>query len=108
MPHSARPRPEIPQALHLGRLAQASPGEWVRLPGGELRVVLLQGKLAGEGQAGWLLCLSGEAVIDLPLKNFVRLRPAEGYRMRLDEPWTAFDTKADTTLLLVADAAGSG
>lgn len=99
-----RTRPEVPQALHFARLAQGSPGQWVRLPGGELRTVQLAGKLSGEAVNGWLICLAGEAVVDLPLNNFVRLRASEGYRVKRDEAWTAFDTKDNTVLLLVADA----
>ena len=98
-----RARPDTPQALHLPRLAQGTPGEWVRLPGGRVRVVNLSGTLTGPAETGWLLCLSGEAVVDLPLRNFVRLRPAEGYRVRAEEPWTAFGTKDGTVLILTPD-----
>lgn len=98
-----RPRPEVPQALHLSRLAQGTPGQWVKMPGGELRVINLNGKVQGDSVNGWLVCLSGEAVVDLPLNNFVRLRPAEGYRLSANEVWTAFDTKENTVLMLVGD-----
>ncbi|WP_221088010.1 hypothetical protein [Deinococcus aquaedulcis] len=97
MPRSLAP--EAPQALHLARLAQGSPGHWVRLPGSGLRVVHLSGTLTGPTETGYLLCLSGEAVVDLPLSNFVRLRPAEGYRVQAQTPWTAFATKDGTVLL---------
>lgn len=96
-------KPDVPQSLHLARLAQGSPGEWVRLPGGRVRVVNLSGTLTGPAETGWLLCLSGEAVVDLPLSNFVRLRPAEGYRVRAEEAWTAFGTKDGTVLILTPD-----
>jgi len=96
-------KPEAPQSLHLARLAQGSPGEWGRLPGGRVRVVTLSGTLTGPAETGWLVCLSGEAVVDLPLSNFVRLRPAEGYRVRAGEPWTAFGTKDGTVLILTPD-----
>ncbi|EYB69656.1 hypothetical protein DEIPH_ctg004orf0187 [Deinococcus phoenicis] len=100
----ARPRlnhPEPPQALHLARLAQGTPGEWVTLPGGLLRVLALQGKVAGPAVSGWLTCLTGEALLDLPQGEFVRLRAAEGYRVGLDEAWEALPVKAGTVLLLV-------
>ncbi len=99
----ARQRAAIPQALHLTRLAQSSPGQWVGLPGGELRVLNLSGKLTGDAVTGWLICLSGEAVVDLPQNNFVRLRPGEGYRVTAAELWTAFDTKEGSVLLFSAD-----
>lgn len=95
-----RERAAAPQALHLARLAGATPGQWVALPGGALRAIQLSGRYVGEPLTGWLVCLSGEAVLDLPLNNFVRLRPAEGYRVRPEEPWTAFATKDGTVLLL--------
>lgn len=100
----AREKVAVPQSLHLTRLAQSAPGQWVGLPGGELRVLNLNGKLSGEPVTGWLVCLSGEAVIDLPRNNFVRLRPGEGYRVTADEAWTAFDTKEGSVLLLSVDA----
>ncbi|MFC4427365.1 hypothetical protein [Deinococcus navajonensis] len=100
----ARPRPEVPQALHLARLAQATPGEWVVLPGGRVRTLNLSGRVEGPALTGWLVCLTGEAVVDLPLSNFVRLRASEGYRVGESEPWTAFDTRAGTVLLLMPDA----
>ncbi|WP_309572288.1 hypothetical protein [Deinococcus sp.] len=99
----SRPRPEVPQALHLARLAQGTPGEWVRLPGGDLRVLHLSGKAPQAGVDGWLVCLSGEAVIDLPLNNFVRLRPGEGYRVKVGEAWVPFDTREGTVVMLVTD-----
>ena len=96
-------RAASPQSLHLTRLAQSSPGQWVGLPGGELRVLNLNGKLTGDPVTGWLVCLSGEAVIDLPLNNFVRLRPGEGYRVTAAEPWTAFGTREGSVLLFAAE-----
>ncbi|GGL82993.1 hypothetical protein GCM10010840_20970 [Deinococcus aerolatus] len=104
-----RERAAAPQALHLIRLAQGSPGQWLGLPGGDLRVLNLSGKHSGnqpgsDAVTGWLLCLSGEAVVDLPLNNFVRLRPGEGYRVTAGEPWTAFGTKDGSVLLFSADA----
>lgn len=100
----AREKVAVPQALHLTRLARGSPGQWVGLPGSELRVLNLNGKLTGDPVTGWLICLSGEAVIDLPRNNFVRLRPGEGYRLTAAEPWTAFDTREGSVLLFAVDA----
>ncbi|ACO45599.1 hypothetical protein DEDE109153_05010 [Deinococcus deserti] len=100
----ARSRPEIPQALHLARLAQGTPGQWVALPGGQVRCLNLNGRVDGPALAGWLVCLTGEAVVDLPLNNFVCLRASESYRLRAEEPWSAFETKAGTVLLLIPDA----
>lgn len=97
-------RPEPPQALHLARLAQGTPGEWTTLPGGELRVLALAGKIGGPALGGWLTCLSGEAVLDLPHGEFVRLRPAEAYRVTPDQPWEALPVRAGTVLLLVPGA----
>lgn len=104
MPH--RPRlnhREAPQAIHLARLAAGAPDEWVALPGGLLRVLALQGKVGGPAVSGWLTCLTGEALLDLPQREFVRLRAAEGYRVTPGEAWDALPVKAGTVLLLVPD-----
>ncbi|GAA5534727.1 hypothetical protein E5F05_18225 [Deinococcus metallilatus] len=104
-----RPRlnhPEPPRALHLARLAAGTPGEWVALPGGLLRVLALKGKASGPAVSGWLTCLTGEALLDLPHGEFVRLRAAEGYRVTPEVPWEALPVKADTALLLVPDSPG--
>ena len=95
----ARPRPEVPQALHFVRLAQGSPGQWVALPGGALRVLGLAGKTDGAGERGWLLCLHGEVLLDFPDGNFVRLRSGEGYAAA--GSWEALPTRAGSVLLLV-------
>ncbi|BDP42471.1 hypothetical protein DAETH_24400 [Deinococcus aetherius] len=92
-----------PQTLHLARLAQGTPGEWVALPGGLLRVLALGGKVDGPSAAGWLTCLTGEAILDLPEREFVRLRPAESYRVTPGEPWTALPVREGTVLLLAPD-----
>ncbi|GGM14094.1 hypothetical protein [Deinococcus aerophilus] len=97
-------RSEAPQSLHLPRLAQATPGEWVRLPGGHVQIVALAGTLTGPAVTGWLICLGGEVIVDLPLNNFVRLRSGEGHRVRTDEAWTAFGTREGSVLLLTPDA----
>lgn len=93
-----QPRPAPPAPLHFIRLAQGSPGEWVTLPGGGLRVVALVSKLGGQRGGGWLLCLKGEAVIDLEGGDFVRLRSGEGYPIGGD--WDALPTREGTVLLL--------
>lgn len=96
MPRPARPAPPAP--LHFIRLAQGSPGVWVTLPGGGVRVMQLVGRAEMDAQ-GWLLCLKGEAVIDLPDGDFVRLRSGEGYQ--LSTPWEVLPTRDQTTLLLI-------
>ena len=97
------PRPEPPQALHLARLAASTPGEWVALPGGLPRVLALGGKVPGPALTGWVTCLTGEALLDLPRGDFVRLRAAEAYRVAPDQPWTALPVRAGTVLLLLPD-----
>lgn len=92
------PRPAPPAPLHFVRLAAGSPGVWVALPGGGLRVIQLVGTL-GMNAPGWLLCLKGEAVIDLPDGDFVRLRAGEGYQ--LSTSWEVLPTREQTTLLLL-------
>lgn len=98
------PRPEPPQALHLARLAASTPGEWVALPGGLLRVLALSGKVGGPAVPGWLTCLTGEALLDLPQREFVRLRAAESYRVTPREAWEALPVRSGTVLLLVPDS----
>ncbi|MFD2608338.1 hypothetical protein ACFSR9_02650 [Deinococcus taklimakanensis] len=90
---------EGPQALHFIRLAQGSPGQWVTLPGGALRVIALSGKLEAQSARGWLLCLKGEAVVDLPTLDFLRLRAGEGHQ--LTTTWDALPTREETVVLLV-------
>lgn len=89
---------EGPQALHLVRLAQGSPGQWVTLPGRGLRVLGLTGAVTADAP-GWLLCLKGEAVVDLPDLNFVRLRVGEAFAPA--GSWKAVPTREGTVLLLV-------
>lgn len=105
---SRPPRPEPPQALHLARLAGSTPGEWVALPGGFLRVLALSGKVDGPAGSGWLTCLTGEAVLDLPHGEFVRLRAAEGYRVTPGEAWRALPVRPGTVLLLAPEGAPAG
>lgn len=71
------------------------------LPGGALRVLALPGKVVGPMSSGWLVCLTGEAVIDLPQRDFVRLRSGEGYGVSATQPWEALPVKTGTVLLLV-------
>lgn len=87
-----------PQPLHLLRLAEAQAGQWVALPSSTLRVVQLAGKMPPQSRYGWLLCLQGEAVIDLPELQFVRLRVGEGYAV--PPQWKAVALAAPTVLLL--------
>lgn len=92
------PRPAPPAPLHFVRLAAGSPGVWVTLPGGGLRVIQLVGQVAMD-VPGWVLCLKGEVVIDLPDGDFVRLRAGEGYQ--LVSAWEVLPTRDGTTLLLM-------
>ena len=69
-------------------------------------MLALPGKVGGPPVTGWLTCLAGEAVLDLPHGEFVRLRAAEGYRVTPAEPWTALPVKAGTVLLLVPEGEG--
>ena len=93
-----QPRPNPPAPLHFVRLAAGSPGVWVALPGGGLRVIQLVGQVSMD-VAGWVLCLKGEVVIDLPDGDFVRLRAGEGYQ--LTTSWDVLPTRDGTTLLLM-------
>ncbi|WP_291424102.1 hypothetical protein [Deinococcus sp.] len=97
-PQPRQPRPPAPPPLHLIRLAQGSPGEWVTLPGAAGRVIGLAAKLQRQSAHGWLLCLKGEAVIDLPGGDFVRLRVGEGFL--LVTQWDALATRDGTVLAL--------
>ena len=90
-----------PQALHLVRLAQGSPDKWIILPGGLLRVLALSHKIS-ETLSGWLTCLAGEAVLDLPQREFVRLGTCETYHLAA-ESWEALPVKTGTVLLFVPD-----
>ena len=102
MNSSRQPRSAPPAPLHFVRLAAGSPGVWVALPGdgpgGGLRVIQLVGSVSMDA-SGWLLCLKGEVVIDLPDGDFVRLRAGEGYQ--LSTSWAVLPTRDGTTLLLM-------
>ncbi|SEI69367.1 hypothetical protein SAMN04488058_101361 [Deinococcus reticulitermitis] len=89
-----------PTPLHLLRLAQGSPGQWLTLPGAALRVLALRGPVRDSG-SGYLVCLSGAAVVDLPEPTFVQLRSGEAHRVGGE--WQASALEANTTLLLVPD-----
>ncbi|MFB9993675.1 hypothetical protein ACFFLM_17060 [Deinococcus oregonensis] len=103
----SRAHPEAPPPLNLARLAAGAPGSWVMLPGAEVRVLALEGKQAGLPASGWLVCLTGEALIDLPEGDFVRLRASEAHRLTLGDEWEALPVKAATVLMLVPDERGS-
>ncbi|MFC6591848.1 hypothetical protein ACFP81_07385 [Deinococcus lacus] len=90
-----------PQALHLPRLAAAQPGHWVGVPGSALAVITLRHALAPQAQAGWLTCLSGEVVIDLPGGDWVRLQAGEAYSVPAG--WRATAGAAQPTLLLARE-----
>lgn len=82
--------------LHLPRLAQGMAGQWVPLPGSPARVLGLSGRVK-DPQPGYLVCLSGESVVDLSEGGFVTLRPGETFRV--GGGWEALATAAETVLL---------
>lgn len=83
--------PEVPETLHLERLARGLAGEWVQLPHSQGRVLWLEQKRQetrqtwGNWGTGWLLCLAGELLLDLPNLQFVCLKPYESYLLSLDQ-----------------------
>lgn len=97
------PRPLQPQPLHLLRLAQSAPGQWVQLPGSVARVLGLSGKIS-EQVGGSLLCLAGEAVVDLPTGAFVHLRTGELFQGA--GAWEALALREGTVLLQWPEEAG--
>lgn len=99
----SRARPEAPPPLNLARLAAGAPGTWVMLPGADVRVLALEGKLMGPAASGWLVCLTGEALIDLPEGDFVRLRASEAHRLTPGDDWEALPVKAATVLMFISD-----
>lgn len=101
----------VPQPLHLPRLAAAQTDTWVPLPAGALpftqSVLRLTRKLSGqETQAAgeWLLCLSGEAVLDLPDGVWTRLRAGETLRLPGGTVWDALPAAGEVVLLRTAPA----
>ncbi|MDB5044092.1 MAG: hypothetical protein JWQ08_142 [Deinococcus sp.] len=99
----SRARPEAPPPLNLARLAAGAPGQWVTLPGAEVRLLALEAKQSGPRASGWLVCLMGEALIDLPEGDFVRLRITEAHRLLPEDEWTMLPVKAGTVLMLIPD-----
>ncbi|WP_019009534.1 hypothetical protein [Deinococcus aquatilis] len=99
----SRARPEAPPPLNLARLAAGAPGVWVALPGAEVRLLALANKQTGPKAAGWLVCLTGEALIDLPEGDFVRLRASEAHRLIPEDDWSVLPVKPNTVLMLVSD-----
>ncbi|WP_261664724.1 hypothetical protein [Deinococcus sp. Marseille-Q6407] len=102
MPSPAPPPPPLP----LPRLAAAQPDSWVTLPESQLpfsqSVLRLTQRLPGQraGAAGeWLLCLSGEAVVDLPQGQWVQLRAGETLRLPAAAGWQALPVAGEVVLL---------
>ena len=95
MPMTRRPAPPAP--LNLPRLAQSMAGQWVSLPGSAARVLGLTERVAGTAP-GYLICLAGEVVVDLPAGDFVKLRVGETFRVA-DGIWQALATAEGTVLL---------
>ena len=76
-------RSKSPEALHLARLAAATPDAPVGLPdsGGQLHTLHLTRAQDGGAAERWYLCLTGELILDLPTNEFVHLRPGETFRV---------------------------
>ena len=90
-------RPAPPAPLNLPRLAQSMAGQWVSLPGSAARVLGLTGRVTGTAP-GYLICLAGEVVVDLPAGDFVKLRVGESFRVA-EGSWQALATAGGTVLL---------
>jgi len=99
----SRARPEAPPPLNLARLAAGAPGTWVMLPGADVRVLALEGQQSGPAASGWLVCLTGEALIDLPEGDFVRLRATEAHRLTPGDEWSVLPVKPNTVVMLISD-----
>lgn len=98
-----------PTPLHLPRLAAATPDQWVTLPESESplrqRVLWLTQKCAGEraGVGGeWLLCLSGQVVLDLPAGQWAQLGAGESLRIGAGTVWDAVPASGKVVLLRIA------
>ncbi|MFC6618475.1 cupin domain-containing protein [Deinococcus radiophilus] len=95
-----------PAPLHLPRLAAAQSDTWVALPAGEAlvsqHVLQLTRKLPGQqvqGAGEWVLCLSGEVVIDLPAGQWLRLQAGETVALPAGVVWSAVPMSGEAVLL---------
>lgn len=99
-----------PAPLHLPRLAAAAPDTWVTLPAAGLPFVQsalhLTRRLPAQTahpQGEWLLCLSGDVVVDLPAGQWARLRAGETLQLPPAVTWQAIP-QAEAALLRTAPA----
>ena len=78
----SKPAPQT-AALHLGRLARATPGLPLDLPqaAGRLHTLYLTAPFEDTPEERWYVCLSGQLLIDLPHGDFVHLRSQEACRV---------------------------
>ena len=67
------------------------------LPGSAARVLGLTGRVAGTAP-GYLICLAGEVVVDLPAGDFVKLRVGETFRVA-EWSWKVLATAEGAVLL---------
>ena len=93
------------EALHLLRLARASPGGPVELPGsgwevGHLSGLHLTRRQDGGERACTHVCLEGTLILDLPHGDFVRLRAGESYLTPAGQKRTLLPVGAATVLLV--------
>lgn len=97
-------RPDAPLALHLARLAKATPDQPLDLPdsAGALRTVHLTRKRPDEARERWYVCLAGEVFVDLPHGNFVHLHAQEV--CRVEEGTARTLTPVGEATLLILDA----
>ncbi|GHF95848.1 hypothetical protein GCM10017783_04700 [Deinococcus piscis] len=100
-----------PAPLHLPRLAAATPDTWVTLPAGGLpfvqRALHLTRRLPAQTAhpAGeWLLCLTGDVVVDLPAGQWARLRAGETLHLPPAVTWQALPAQAEAVLLRTTPA----
>jgi len=91
-----------PEALHLTRLAKATPDEALELPGtgGALRALHLTRKQQADDMDCWIVCLAGEVLIDLPSNAFTHLRAGETCRVPADTPRSLTPVREATVLIV--------
>lgn len=95
-----RPVREPPQALHLTRLALVHAGEWFSLPNSQAKLIHLKRKMQMPETKSWVICLSGEAMIDLPDGEFVRLKASEGFELQATT-WETLPVRDGTVLMVL-------
>ncbi|MGI8747275.1 MAG: hypothetical protein ACR2J4_02835 [Deinococcus sp.] len=98
----------MPDALNLPRLARASPGQPVDLPGPGsgspgLSVLHLTARQHGGERACTHVCLEGTLILDLPHGDFVQLRAGESYSAPAGQGRTWLPVGPATVLLVWGD-----